>query len=299
MIVPGGGYRMVAVGESEIVAKKFYEKGYNAFVLTYTTAMFEPVRLYLQPLNDLARAVAYLRKHAEKFLIDKNRVILCGFSAGGHLCGSLAAHYDDERIRQDGTYSGISIRPDGVILSYPVITSGEYAHKDSFQVLLGEKPEKGESEYMSLEKQVKEGMPPVFIWHTETDETVPVENTLLFAEACRRKGVSCEMHIFREGIHGCSTADEKWASGEYGGDYVMDQWFAFMQYYIDRELEMPPPFQGVKLPRGTDYREFYRNSPKEFLKGTPNRAAAMWTELAGIWLDELFGERGVKNGENR
>lgn len=282
---------MVAVSEGEIVAKKFYGKGYNVFVLSYTTALFETIELHLQPLKDLSRAVTYVRKNAGEFRINSNRVAICGFSAGGHLCGSLAVHYGDPRILPTGEYSGISNRPDAVILSYPVITAGTFAHKDSFTVLLGERPTQEELEYMSLETQVKQDTPSVFMWHTETDETVPVENTYLFAEACRKENVPYEMHIFREGPHGYSLADEEWASGNYGGDYVMDQWFAYMQYYIDNELDLPIPFNGQKFPKGTDYREIYRNSPKDFLKnGKPNKSVALWPELADAWLQEIYLE---------
>lgn len=299
IVVPGGGYRMVAVAEGEIVAKKFYEKGYNVFVLSYTIAMFEDIRLHLQPLKDLSRAVTYVRRHAEEFQIASDRLTVCGFSAGGHLCGSLAVHYMEPEIRPEGEYEGISNRPDTVILSYPVITSGKYAHEDSFHVLLGESPSEEEREYMSLEKHVKKDTPPVFLWHTVTDELVPVENSYLFAEACKKEGVSYEMHLFRQGPHGYSLADEEWASGEYGGDYVMNQWFAYMQYYIDNELEIPAPFNEVKLPKGTDYREMYRNSPKDYLKGTANPAVAVWPELADAWLRGIYEEwkKGEEDGK--
>ena len=297
LIVPGGGYRMVAIAESEIVAKKFYEKGYNTFVLSYTITMFENIQLHLQPLQDLSRAVTYIRKHAEEFRIDPKHLILCGFSAGGHLCGSLAVHYKDPQICQQGEYEGISNRPDAVILSYPVITTGLYAHKDSFKVLLGDHPSQEEKEYMSLEKHVTADTPPVFLWHTATDETVPVENSYLFAEACKKADVSYELHIFRNGPHGYSLANEEWASGEYGGDYVMNQWFAYMQYYIDNEIEIPAPFNEMKLPKGTDYREMYRNSPKDYLKGTANPSVAIWPELVDTWLKGILEEQdGEKNG---
>lgn len=288
LIVPGGGYRMVAYGEGEIVAKKFYEMGYNAFVLSYTIAMFENIQLRIQPLKDLSRAIVFIRKNAENFKINKKQVSVCGFSAGGHLSASLAVHYDDPSIRPAGEYEGISNRPDAVILSYPVITSGEYAHKDSFTVLLGEHATPEEWEYMSLEKHVKKTTPPVFLWHTATDETVPVENSYLFAEACRKQGISYELHIFREGPHGYSLANEEWASGTYGGDYTMNQWFAYMQYFIDNGLEFPAPFQDLKLPKGTNYREVFRKEPKDYLTGKANPGVALWPELAKQWLDSIY-----------
>lgn len=148
VVVPGGGYCVVTATEGELVALKFYHKGFNAFVVTYTTCMPGPEPVRLQPLKDLSKAVVYLRRHREEYGIDEHRVNICGFSAGAHLCGSLAVHGDGPQIQPGGEYAGISNRPDAVVLSYPVITSGEYAHRDSFAALLGEDASKEDLEYM-------------------------------------------------------------------------------------------------------------------------------------------------------
>lgn len=139
IVVPGGGYAMVSPTEGEIVAKKFYHAGYQAFVLTYTTNMFRVKALDKQPLKDISRAVRYIRKYAEELMIKNNLVVCCGFSAGAHLVGSLAVHYQDEELKSE-PYGEISNRPDAVLLSYPVITTGKYAHGDSFELLLGQEP---------------------------------------------------------------------------------------------------------------------------------------------------------------
>lgn len=131
MVIPGGGYGMVSASEGEIVAKKFYEKGFQSFVVTYTTRMPGPEPVKFQAMKDLARAIAYVRKHAAELKVDADKVTICGFSAGAHLCGCLAVHYDEPEIRPGGEYEGVRIRPDYAVLSYPVITSGEYAHRGS------------------------------------------------------------------------------------------------------------------------------------------------------------------------
>ena len=95
LVVPGGGYCVVSPTEGEIVAKRFYEAGYQAFVLTYTTNILMSVPLKTQPMEDLSRAIRYIRKHAGEFCVDPGRVVVCGFSAGGHLCGSVCVHYND------------------------------------------------------------------------------------------------------------------------------------------------------------------------------------------------------------
>src|SRR5690606_34384613 len=96
----------------------------------------------------------FVRKQAEQFQIDPEKLVVCGFSAGGHLTGSIAVHHGAEELVLGGEYEGISNRPNAVILSYPVISSGEYAHRGSFTALLGADATKEELEYMSLEKQV-------------------------------------------------------------------------------------------------------------------------------------------------
>ena len=211
LVVPGGAYCVVSPTEGEIVAMEFYEKGYNAFVLTYTTnpLMLEPLKD--QPMRDLSRAIRFIRSRAGEFCIDPDRLVICGFSAGGHLCASVCVHFADI---SDEVYEGISNRPDAAILSYPVITSGDKAHQGSIQALLGADATEAELKYMSLETQVTENTPPCFLWQTATDEAVPVENSYLFAQALKEKGITFAHHVFSCGKHGLSLANEKWAAGD-------------------------------------------------------------------------------------
>lgn len=290
IIVPGGGYAMVAIGEGELVAKRFYELGYQAFVLTYTTTCFSPEPLGLQPLRDLSRAVSCVAKGAADYGVSPGKISLCGFSAGANLCANLAVHAGEEVLLADGGSDG-SNRPGAVMLCYPVISDEEdLIHRDSFTALCGQESTKADWDYFSAEKHVSEKTPLVFLWHTAEDELVPAANSLRMAEACRRCGVPFELHIFPRGPHGLSVATEEWARGEYGADYPMDQFFAKMQYCIDRELPPPAPFDALHLPKGTDYREVFRSMPKDYLKTEPNPHAAVWPELADRWLQDVFQE---------
>jgi acetyl esterase/lipase len=291
IVVPGGGYGLVSSAEGEIVAKEFYDKGYNAFVVTYTTNIFATTPLKFQPLKDLSKAVVLVRRKAEQFFIDSNKVTICGFSAGGHLCGSLAVHYDAKELALDGEYQDICNSPNAVILSYPVITSGEYAHRDSFIVLLGQDATEEELEYMSLEKQVTKNTPPVFVWHTATDETVPVENTYLFADACRKQGVTFEQHIFGNGRHGLSLANEQWAVRNFGGHYTKQQLFETIQFYFDNDKELPHPFNMLgKIPEGLSLKEWFLQEMKEYaLPEQPDEGIAVWPQLAHNWLKKVLG----------
>ena len=236
-----------------------------------------------QPLKDVSRAVRWLRKHAEENNTDGKKLFICGFSAGGHVCGSLAVHYDEVKDANP-EYADISNRPDGVILSYPVITTGEYTHKDSVRALLGPEPAEEELEYYSLEKQVKEDTPPCFLWQTETDMLVPVENTYLFAMALRKKKVPFAHYVFPAGFHGLSVANKAFFQGWSGGGYTMEQ-------------TMRAAF-AVKEGRGVNVSEKRREELiEQFFSGKEmsmfgldmslKEDAGLWTDLAWAWMKRI------------
>lgn len=279
LVVPGGGYAIVSPTEGEIVAKKFYEKGYQAFVLTYTTNLLGNAPLKMQPLYDISRAVRYLRANAKQFGIDPKRLVLCGFSAGAHLCGSLCVHYED--VKEDNEYEMISNRPDAAILSYPVITSGEKAHRGSFDALLGADASEEELEYMSLEKWVTKQTPPIFLWQTATDETVPVENSYLMAKALKEKDVPFAHHVFPEGKHGLSLSNEEWEKGLFGMPYTMEQIQNIMRALKSGEVVLSKEQAEV-------LRQLQEMSKKQANATLPQRAAskeaAVWPELADTWI---------------
>ena len=227
IIAPGGAYREVSPSEAHLPAMEFYGAGYNVFVLEYTINQLDEAPLKMQPLHDISRAIRMIRSRAEEFHIRPDRIAACGFSAGAHLCGSLCVHNKDVEDPEEA-YQNISNRPDVAILSYPVITSGKYAHRDSFVALFGKEPSEQELDYMSLENHVTKDTPPCFLWQTVTDQTVPVENSYLFAQACAQAGVPFAQHVFSEGIHGLSVATEEWlkklfANGQVATQYVDDK----------------------------------------------------------------------------
>lgn len=196
IIAPGGAYREVSPSEAHLPAMEFYGAGYNVFVLEYTINQLDEAPLKMQPLHDISRTIRMIRSRAEEFHIRPDRIAVCGFSAGAHLCGSLCVHNKDVEDPEEA-YQNISNRPDVAILSYPVITSGKYAHRDSFVALFGKEPSEQELDYMSLENHVTKDTPPCFLWQTVTDQTVPVENSYLFAQACAQAGVHLHSSIFR------------------------------------------------------------------------------------------------------
>lgn len=205
IICPGGGYGGTSEHEAEPIALKFASAGFNAVVIYYSCA---PARFPCQ-LLELAFVVAKVRENAEEWNVDTNKIAVIGFSAGGHLAASYGTLWNKDFIKEYFGFKNEENKPNGMILSYPVITSGEKAHRGSFVNLLGNK--QNDEELLTLlspEKQVNEDTPRAFIWHTFTDETVPVENALLMASALTEKQISTELHIYPYGPHGLSLGNE-------------------------------------------------------------------------------------------
>ena len=202
LILPGGGYRFTSDREAEPVAIQMNAMGFQAFVLYYSC---EPAT-FPTALLQTAKAISVIREHAKEWHIEERKVVLLGFSAGGHLAASLGTFWNKEFVYEALKIEPKRIRPDGLVLAYPVITAWEFAHQDSFRALLGEEYEE-RKELVSLENQVGEDMMPVFLWHTFEDESVPVENSLLFAHALRKKNIPFELHIYQKGRHGLSLAN--------------------------------------------------------------------------------------------
>lgn len=206
LICPGGGYEMTSDREGEALAIKFMAMGYHAAVLRYSVA---PAR-FPEAMLQLASAVALLRENAEKWHIDENKIVIQGSSAGGHLAASLGVFWNKAFVAERLGADSEKVRPNALLLSYPVITSGEKAHQGSFKSILGEEYEDEEKrKALSLEYCVTKDTPPTFLWHTATDNTVPVENSLLFFQALHSMDIPAELHIYPVGCHGLSLANEE------------------------------------------------------------------------------------------
>ncbi len=202
LVLPGGGYSFCSDQEGDPVAGWLNGLGVSAFVLDYSVA---PAR-HPQPLLDARRAMQFIRANAEKYKIDPNRVGVIGFSAGGHLAASLSNLYGDKFEVPSDDLETISARPDLCILSYPVISWGEFCHQGSLDNLLGTDPDPELVEKTSMENAVHADTPPTFIWHTAEDLGVPVENSYLYAMALQKHGIPHELHVYPKGNHGLGLA---------------------------------------------------------------------------------------------
>ena len=224
VICPGGGYEHVSPREGEAIALQFMTTGAHAAVLRYDVS--GQGAEFPQHLLELAASVAYVRKHAAEYCIDPDKILVAGFSAGGHLAASLGCFWKEkwleELMQAEIGATMKDYQPNGEILAYPVITSGEFAHRGSFVKIMGSEAEQGYAglsateleEKLSLENQVTSDFPQTFMWHTFEDGAVPLENSLFFAEALRKAGVNFEYHVFPHGGHGYALATKETAMKE-------------------------------------------------------------------------------------
>lgn len=214
VICPGGGYWINAVNiEGYDEAKVLNSWGVAAFVLTYRI----PDSAYcihpeIAPLQDAQQAILQVRRHADEWHVDQGRVGIMGFSAGGHLASTAGTHFDRVLVPDA---DGISVRPDWMILGYPVISSSEAVmHKGSFDKLLGKDAPDSLLKYFSNELQVTDRTPPAFLVHAQDDHGVSPQNSILFYQALTAHHVPAELHIYQKGGHGFGlhlpVKDELW-----------------------------------------------------------------------------------------
>jgi acetyl esterase/lipase len=201
VICPGGGYWIAAAGhEGADVAKKFNEMGIAAFVLKYRIPNDQiMINKEIGPVQDAQRALQVVRENARKWGIKKNKIGIMGFSAGGHLASTAGTHYQNTYIDNP---KGTSLRPDFMILVYPVISFNDsIGHKGSYENLLGKNATPEKIREYSNETQVTPQTPPTFLVHAK-DDGVKVENSLVFAEALKKNGVPVDMYLYESGGHG-------------------------------------------------------------------------------------------------
>jgi len=206
VICPGGAYEFLAPQEGNDYALWLNQHGITCFVLKYRLG--PNGYHYPAEFEDVSRAVRMVRADAAQWHIDPHRVGVMGSSAGGHLAATLLTHFDSGNPNSDDPIERQSSRPDLGILCYPVITMGEYTHPGSKKNLLGQNPAPELVTLLSDELQVKTNTPPCFIWSLDDDTIVPVENSLMFAEALRKQHVPFALDLYEHGSHGMGLADK-------------------------------------------------------------------------------------------
>ena len=242
LVCPGGAYLFCSDREGEPIAMAFANMGYHVFVLRYSVYFegkqvdFEqwqndaaqnksipinPRSVFPNPMRDIAKAMLTIHQHADTWLVDTDKIAICGFSAGGHNCAMYAVNWNQPVITDFFKEDAASFRPAAAILAYPLtdyISMKDYAFDDPkaqglFNLLniayLGKTaPDEDELTVVSPARLVHEQTPPVFIWSTAADGLVPIRQSTLMADALAQKRIPFEAHIFEAGEHGLSTATQ-------------------------------------------------------------------------------------------
>lgn len=199
LIFPGGAYEKLSIiKEGTEVAEWLNTLGVSAFVVKYRLREYG----HPAPLMDGLRAMQIVRGGAKRWHVDSQKIGILGFSAGGHLASSIGVHFKNNHYLSGDLFS-VSARPDFMILIYPVISfSGPYAHRGSREALLGSNPSKELIKFYSTELHADVATPPAFLIHSSTDDSVPMENSLVFYMALRKAGIPAEIHIYQRAQHG-------------------------------------------------------------------------------------------------
>lgn len=231
IVLPGGAYRMLAANhEGRQVADWFTARGFTAFILQYrltSNGYILPV-----PLLDARRAVQTVRANAGQYHIDPNKIVMVGFSAGGHLAALASVQPLEANPNAADPIERVSSRPDYLVLGYPWIgaISSDTTHLsycDIFHLMSRcEELRKAYSPDLFVTKQT----PPTFWWHTFDDGTVPVEQGLRFYEALVKAGVPSEAHVFSHGTHG---------RGLGSGDLSLEQWPRLLDVWLRKQRLLP------------------------------------------------------------
>lgn len=224
VVCPGGGYNHLALEhEGEMPAKWLLQMGYSVFVLRYRHGQ----NRHPLPLQDLLRAVRWVRAHADSYRISRDKVGVMGFSAGGHLCASASTLFDLGDKEAEDHVDSFSSRPDFAVLVYPVIQlTGEYAHAGSGNNLFGENTDEETLKKFSPQLNVTAQTPPTFLVHMGEDTVVPPENSVLYYLALRKAGVPAELHVYERGGHG-------------GGFRAIHHWMGAAARWLSTQLSLP------------------------------------------------------------
>lgn len=269
IVCPGGAYLSCSDREGEPIAIQFACMGYHAFVLRYGTytegdGMFFPDPgtkikakehcVHPNPVRDIARAMLEIRAHADEWLVDVDRIAVCGFSAGAHNSAMYATNWHRPVITEYFGKDASEFRPAACILGYTLSdyvymkenTLGDPFAADFFAVsntaFLGT-PAADDAllTEISPARNVTENTPPTFLWATSEDSLVPVQHTILMSKALADQKIPFEVHIFENGPHGLSTATQSSAAALSNVRPDVAQWLPMCDTWLKKRfaLELP------------------------------------------------------------
>lgn len=266
LVCPGGAYLGCSDREAEPVALRFTAMGYHAFVLRYST-YFEgkpgtqidgklevnPRSVHPAPVRDIGKAFLTLRDHADKWLLDMDKIAICGFSAGGHNCAMYSVYWHHPLVTNYFSVDEVLLKPAAVILGYALTDyhimfigklNGEalHVHNAASIAFLGTTTPSDELlDAVSPARLVSAETPPTFIWATVADALVPVEHSTRMATALATNGIPFEMHLFEEGRHGLSLANEAAAGSLLDVDVDAAKWVSLVEAWLKKRFALDLP----------------------------------------------------------
>ena len=266
VVCPGGAFMVHAGSEGEPIAMAFAGAGYQTFLLRYGIGRHAQ---FPGPICDAALAVACIRQHAEEWEIDPDKIALCGFSAGGYVASALGALWNREDIQQYSGHTGDEIRPNALILGYP-LTAVEALRNQVTELLSGGNITPERFERFSPQKWVGAHTPPTFLWNIYADTLIPVEDGLEFCLALARHDVPFELHTFQEGGHGCGLATPVTSLGDEGLENAqVSKWFGLCCGWLARRFGPPQlpedAIIGFDMPKGERAHQGQSNLPQSLL----------------------------------
>lgn len=277
LICPGGAYLACSDREGEGVALRFAAMGYHAFVLRYSTYMGGEVgfpnfqeemkvkehSIHPTPMREIGKAMLTIREHAEDWLVDVDKIAICGFSAGAHNCAMYSVYWDKPIINEYFNKKPEMFKPAATILGY---TLSDYLFMRSFPkspidsklfeaanlAFTGYKePDEETLKEISPVFHVSESTPPMFLWATSEDTLVPAQHTLRMAHALADKNIPYEVHIYEKGPHGLSLSNQATAQAKSQMYRDAARWIVEAEAWLEKRfaLELPEltPFELMEL----------------------------------------------------
>lgn len=263
LVCPGGAYLGCSDREGEPIAMAFAMMGYHAFVLRYSTYGWDEFRLgldkmkvkpecvYPAPMREIGMAMKYIKEHEEEWLVDKERVAICGFSAGAHNCAMYATHWhmpvvteffglDKEVFRPAACILGYCLSDYTYMEEYTLDDAGavELFHGANISYLGTKDVTKEQLEMVSPVRFVTDETPPTFLWATAADELVPVQHTIRMAHALADGNVPFEVHIFEEGSHGLALATHATSAGNFQMDADAEKWLGLADAWLRKRFSI-------------------------------------------------------------